>query len=118
MSYILHNALCLWRIYIPLNKTLGNKVVNYEATGINSMNPMAVSHGFTADREPEIWNSVSNPRPQDDTLEHIATSWGFNFVDIPGDGNCFFTAVAFHFHQLVSDSSSKSKIMRNHLQCI
>ena len=75
---ILHNALCLWRAYIQLNKTLGNKVVNYKAIGINSINPTAVSDSFTADREPEIRNSVSNPRPQDDALELIATSCGYS----------------------------------------
>ena len=55
------------------------------------MNPTA---GFTADREPEIRNCVPNPRPQDDTLEHIATSWGFNFVQVMVIA--FLTAVAFH----------------------
>ena len=74
------------------------------------MNPTAVSDGSTDDREPEIRHCVSNPRPQDDTLAHIATSC-FNVVDIPGDSNCFLTVVAFHVHQLVSDSSSKSKMV-------
>ena len=87
----MHNALCLWRTYIQLKKTLGNKAVNYETTGINSMNPDVLMFYDRQFRmvlqltgKPEIRNCVSNPRPQDDTLENIATLWGFNVVDIPG----------------------------------
>ena len=82
------------------------------------MNSVAFTNGFSADRDFEFENCVSSPIPQDDTLQHIATSWGFNVVDIPGDGNCFFTAVAFHGHQLILDSSTESSMVRNHLKSI
>ena len=108
----------MWRTYIQLDKTFENKVVDYETIGINGRNSAAVINGFIADKEPEIKNYASNHSPQDDTVENIATSWGFNVLDIPGDGNCFFTAVAFHVHQLISNRSSESSMVRNHVESI
>ena len=115
---ILHNAICLWRTYIQLSKMFGNKVVDYETIGIsNTKSELSVD--FTPDKEePVPLNSAPNPNPQDGALEHIASAWGLEVVDIPGDGNCFFTAVAFHLHQLISDTSTESSIAQSHLESI
>ena len=94
---ILHNAICLWRTYIQLSKTFGKKVVDYETIGINTRNPATGLVDFTPDKETVTLNSVYNPSAQDNTLEHIASAWGFQVVDIPGDGNSFLQPWLFIF---------------------
>ena len=87
--------------------------------GINSMHSAAFTTGSSADRDFEINNSVFIPQDSD-RLEQFETPLGSagNVVQIPRDGNCFFMAVASHVLQLISDSSTESNMVRNHLESI
>jgi hypothetical protein len=105
---ILRNAICLWRTYLQLTETFGNKVVDIESIGINAKNSL----------ENQPSSLLSSIHAEENNFDQIANAWGFQVVDIPGDGNCFFTAVAFHLQQIVADRGEDFIITRNYLESI
>ena len=50
-----------------------------------------------------------------DRLQNLASSFGFSIVQVSGNGNCFFRAVAFQLSHILS-SPSCPDILRNHMQ--
>ena len=63
-------------------------------------------------------SGTKNPDPQamnaKERLENLATSFGFTVVQITGDGNCFFRAVAFQLLQILKTSCQAS--LRIHIR--
>ncbi len=76
-----YNAVCLWRTYLQLKDKFGTKVIDYKQIGINTKNARLDSSC---------------------ELQRLVNSWGYDIVNIADDGNCFFTAVAFQLHQLMT----------------
>mgnify|MGYP002803930454 CR=1 FL=1 len=110
---LLHNAICLWSTYMQFVKKFGKKIVDYKDIGIN---PKVLLSAATSS---STTVSTDNVGSTENSLHRVAQTWGFDILDISGDGNCFFTSVAFQLHQLMTDTSQDlSLIVRRHFESI
>ena len=112
---LLHNAICLWSTYMQFVKKFGKKIVDYKDIG---MNPKVLLLSAATSSSTTAVNT-DNVDSTESSLHRVAQAWGFDILDIPGDGNCFFTSMAFQLHQLMTDSSQDlSPIVRRHFESI
>ena len=110
---LLQNAICLWSTYMQFVKKFGKKVVDYKEIGIK---PKVLLNAATS------LKTIVNTDNLDSTemsLHRAAQALGFDILNIPGDGNCFFMSVTFQLHQLMTDSCQDlSPIVRRHFEAI
>jgi hypothetical protein len=98
---VLYNAVCLWRMYLQLKDTFGKKVIDYKQMGINTKNACLDSSCTYNDEE-------GHAGGLDNELQRLANTWGYDVVNIAGDGNCFFTAVAFQLNQIMTTTNAEN----------
>ena len=48
-------------------------------------------------------------------LTELASTWGFDIVEVTGDGNCLFMAVAMQLQQMVSLNAHNESLLMSHL---
>jgi hypothetical protein len=61
----------------------------------------------------------SKSRQATDTeMAELITSFGYSAVDIPADGDCLFTSIAFQLLQLINEPNGCSRALKAHLDCL
>ena len=84
-----------------LKDMFGKKVIDYKQMGINTKNACLDSSCTYNDEEGHAgW--------LDNELQRLANTWGYDVVNIAGDGNCFFTAVAFQLNQIMTTTNAEN----------
>ena len=110
---LLQTAICLLSTYMQFVKKIGKKVVDYKEIGIN---PKVLLNAATSSRTTVNTDNLDSTEM---SLTRAAQALGFDILNIPEDGNCFFTSVAFQLRQLMTDSCQDlSPIVRCHFEAI
>ena len=109
--HILHDSICLWRSQKYLQRTFGEKVVSLQSLIHDSRSVgMQTNDGDT----PLMSDSMEVDTP---SVETLANAWGFEVVEMKGDGNCFFFAIAFQIPKL-KEENKMSKFLIDFLGSI
>ena len=107
---ILQHSLSIFKIILLLKSLWSTKDVNI----------LKIPFLFQS-IETSLSSETKNPDPQamnaKERLENLATSFGFTVVQITGDGNCFFRAVAFQLLQILLTSSCPESL-RVHIRSL
>ena len=49
-------------------------------------------------------------------LTELASTWGFDIVEVTGDGNCLFIAVAMQLQQMMSLNAHNESLLMSHVR--
>ena len=118
MCEILCQAIAWWATALTLENFLGKRVVDKRK--VASLSKARLNTSTLGSKK-----VVSACKGEDQAgcekeysqrLHHLAAAWGFSIVEIPKNGDCLFTAVAFQLQQLFSvieeDSVTKSYLQK------
>jgi len=94
---ILHHALALFKTMLLVKSKWSSKLFNLLKLPFLFENAKNIIHLDVSTNDKAQENEQSR-------LREVANSFGFDIVEINGDGNCFFTSVAFQLQQILSSN--------------
>ena len=109
--HILHDSICLWRTQKYLQRTFGEKVVSLQSLIHDSR---SVGMQTNDEDTPLMSDSME---VDTSSVETLANAWRFEVVEMEGDGNCFFSAIAFQIKKL-KEENKMSKFLIDFLGSI
>ena len=103
---ILHNSICLWRSANYLQNIFGKKIVQHQSL-IQDSRPVKTNWGEEEERESVESTRETNPSK----VQELANAFGFKVLEIEGDGNCFFSAVAAQIQKLLENHDVSTSLI-------
>ena len=107
---ILQHAISIFKIILLLKSLWSTKDVNVLKIPFLFQNVETSLSSGTINPDAQAMNA-------EERLANLATSFGFTVVQITGDGNCFFRAVAFQLLQILLTSSCPESL-RVHIRSL
>ena len=106
---ILRNALQWWKMSKIVEEKTGPKLFNFKkiVTYVRPLKTKALMENETVAGDP-----TKSDRKR---LTELASTWGFDIVEVTGDGNCLFTAVAMQLQQMMSLNAHNESLLMSHL---
>lgn len=114
---ILCQAIAWWATALTLESFLGKRVVDKRKVASLSKARLNTST-LGSKKVVSAYNGEDQAGCEKECsqrLQHLAAAWGFSIVEIPKNGDCLFTAVAFQLQQLFS-SIEEDSVIKSHLQ--
>ena len=108
---ILHHALAIFKMMLVVKSKWSSKLNNLLKMPFLFQNAKDFMHLDTS-------NSDESCESEQTRLRDVANSFGFDIVQTNGDGNCFFTSVAFQLQQILSSDqcSMEQRLFLNALR--
>ena len=106
---ILRDALQWWKMSKIVEEKTGPKLFNFKkiVTYVRPLKTKALMENETVAGE-----KTKSDRKR---LTELASTWGFDIVEVTGDGNCLFTAVAMQLQQMMSLNAHNESLLMSHL---
>lgn len=109
---ILRDALQWWKMSKIVEEKLGTKLFNFKKL-ITYVRPLKMR----ASPEIDTVHNEAATTNERKRLTELASTWGFGIVEVTGDGNCLFTAVATQLQQMLSlNARDKPSLLMSHLK--
>ena len=100
---ILHHALAIFKMMLLVKNKWSSKLINLLKMPFLCQNAKDFMHLDASNNEELFENEQTR-------LCDVANSFGFDIVQTNGDGNCFFTSVAFQLQQILSSDERQGRI--------
>ena len=106
---ILRDALQWWKMSKIVEEKTGLKLFNFKAivTYVRSLKTKALMENETVAGDPT--------KSERKRLTELASTWGFDIVEVTGDSNCLFMAVAMQLQQMMSLNAYNESLLMSHL---
>ena len=95
---ILQHALAIFKVMLLVKNKWSSRSINLLKIPFLFQTAKEFMQCDVLNRETEVQCEGEHAR-----LENVVSSFGFSIVPTDGDGNCFFTSVAFQLQQILSD---------------
>jgi hypothetical protein len=106
---ILHHALAIFKMMLLVKSKWSSKLINLLKMPFLCQNAKDFMHLDASNNEESFENEQTR-------LCDVANSFGFDIVQTNGDGNCFFTSVAFQLQQILSSDECSMEQQLNALR--
>ncbi len=106
---ILHHALAIFKMMLLVKSKWSSKLINLLKMPFLFQNAKDFMHLDASNNEESFENEQTR-------LHDVANSFGFDIVQMNGDGNCFFTSVAFQLQQILSSDQCSMEQQLNALR--
>ena len=107
---ILRDALQWWKTSKIVEEKMGAKLFNYKKM-VTYVRPLQIKKSLENERVPQ-----AGTRNERERLTKLASTWGFDIVEVTGDGNCLFTAVALQLQQMMNLNAHEQSLLMSHLK--
>ena len=106
---ILRDALQWWKMSKIVEEKTGPKLFNFKkiVTYVRPLKTKALMENETV--------AEDRTKSERKRLTELASTWGFDIVEVTGDGNCLFMAVAMQLQQMVSLNAHNESLLMSHL---
>ena len=106
---ILRDALQWWKMSKIVDEKTGPKLFNFKkiVTYVRPLKTKALMENGTV--------AGKATKSEKKRLTELASSWGFDIVEVTGDGNCLFAAVAMQLQQMMTLNARNQSLLMSHL---